>query len=271
MIRCQAWIALILLLVTPASPQQTSNIHITVQVVDQTGANVPKAQLEVSTSEGGALMSTEADVNGKADFELPIGSFDLVIESQGFCPQKRSLKVLGQPIRPITAELKLDACPGPCQAFCITVLGAAPPTPSSSPPGLKAVVEDQSGVRIPLTVIEVWTEKNTLMFSMFTNKWGEATLPLVPGRYRLSASARGFKTSSQVVDYTTDADQSIRVVLAVANQCAGCLSVEREEEIEFERAVPEASIAPEPLQRLFLPGHKLRMRERHRHTGLAHR
>lgn len=88
MIRCQAWIALILLLVTPASPQQTSNIHITVQVVDQTGANVPKAQLEVSTSEGGALMSTEADVNGKADFELPIGSFDLVIESQGFCPKR---------------------------------------------------------------------------------------------------------------------------------------------------------------------------------------
>jgi hypothetical protein len=88
------------------------------------------------------------------------------------------------------AELKLDSCPGPCEFACINVLGAPPVARPLSLPGLRIVVDDQSGVRISLARIDVRNEKNSLAVESIADKWGEATLALDPAKYIVSVEAR---------------------------------------------------------------------------------
>lgn len=201
-----------------------------------------------------------------------MGNFLLLVKSQGFCPQKRSLVISGQP-QTIRAELKVDSCPGPCQAACVTVVStsgitntqAGGRTRGVAHPALKIVVEDNAGVRISLARIGVRTEQRELIEEIISSKFGEAALALEPGKYDVSASAPGFDTSSQVVDLTGHNEQSIKFTLAVGNQCAGCLSIGPDEEIGFEHFIPEEAIPMVSLESLPLPVLKLRISHRWAH------
>jgi hypothetical protein len=191
-------LALLLLQLTYLSAQ-TSDNQVEIQVADQFGAVIPDALIEVAGSQGGALFSTRTGADGKATLDLPRGEFDAVIQSQGFCPQKRTLNVDGRP-KTIRAELKLDSCPGPCQAACITVtpvagtavLSRSTVSHSISQPALKFIVEDQTGVHLSLARIRVFTEKDGFIEEIVANKFGEATVSLVPGPYIFQVDQPGF-------------------------------------------------------------------------------
>ena len=150
-----------------------------------------------------------------------------------------------------------------CLGLTIAVVSAQ----TTPPTVLKMQVEDPTGARIPGASIQVRSKTDQQIAELRANSWGEAVVSLDPDQYTLLVRASGFRSYSQVVSVTSHTDQAIKVVLAVGNQCAGCLSIYREMEIELERAVPESSIAPEPLQSVCPPGHKLRMRGRRRPTG----
>jgi len=177
-------LALLLLQLTYLSAQ-TSDNQVEIQVADQFGAVIPDALIEVAGSQGGALFSTRTGADGNATLDLPRGEFDAVIQSQGFCPQKRTLNVDGRP-KTIRAELKLDSCPGPCQ-------------------------EDQTGVHLSLARIRVFTEKDGFIEEIVANKFGEATVSLVPGPYIFQVDQPGFW---QWVTKTTVAAGSDRLIRA---------------------------------------------------------
>ena len=118
MIRCWIWIAFALISLDAAFAQQNPKTQLTIQVTDVTGAFVPKALIEVGAVPNSAPLATEADRFGKGKFELPMGSYHLLVKSQGFCPYQGSFEVLRQQNQIITANLQINTCPGPCAGFC---------------------------------------------------------------------------------------------------------------------------------------------------------
>ena len=107
-----------------------------------TGANVPNALIEVSSSQNTQTQVSNADGHGKANFDLPFGNYEVLVKSQGFCPFRRFLEPLALPSQIINVKLRIDQCPGPCEIGCVTVesipgvqAAQAPrgPLPSSSP------------------------------------------------------------------------------------------------------------------------------------------
>jgi hypothetical protein len=263
MIPRQTWIVLAFALQAAAFPQETAKSKIVVQVVDQTGARIPQALIEVSTPAGGSLFSTKADAEGKADFNLPVGDFALVVRMQAFCPQKRSLKIVGRPLETITTELRVDSCPGRCQAGCVTVISDQVSTDRPKQRTLTVEVKDRSGALIPGAIVVVRTEKNTPFIEMRTDPLGKAVLPVDPGKYVAFVTERGFMSFSQNVDLTSASDQSIVAVLSVGQSCSGgCPVSSTAEEIEFQHPVPARTIPALALEMLTLPEHKLRMHRR---------
>ena len=259
MIRHQVWIAMMFGLLTPALPELRPRTPIVIQVEDQSGAKVPKARIEVNSAEGFFVVACrDADENGKAEFGLPAGNFLFSVESPGFCPQKGSLEVLDRQPRTITTKLKLDACPGPCEPACVSVMDASPQL------RVKVTVEDQSGARIPGAAVQVH-RKSKRIVEVRADCSGEATVFLNSGKYTIFARAPGFMNYAQAVDFTGDADQSIRAVLRVADIGSG-FPINASDILEPQRAVPEGIlIAPVPLLTVTVPAHKLR------HSLVRHR
>ena len=77
MIPRQTWIVLAFALQAAAFPQETAKSKIVVQVVDQTGARIPQALIEVSTPAGGSLFSTKADERAKLISTFPLATLHL--------------------------------------------------------------------------------------------------------------------------------------------------------------------------------------------------
>jgi carboxypeptidase family protein len=80
-----ALLALLLLQAT-SLPGQTPNNTVEIQVGDRYGAIIPDAQILVAGFQGGVPFSTRTNADGKANFDLPSGEFDIVIQIQGFKP-----------------------------------------------------------------------------------------------------------------------------------------------------------------------------------------
>jgi hypothetical protein len=72
-------LALILASSATVPGQQPANSHVAVQAVDQTGAEIPNAQIQV-VSQSKTLISTTTDQQGKADLNVPEGDFALIIK-----------------------------------------------------------------------------------------------------------------------------------------------------------------------------------------------
>lgn len=251
MIHRQVWIAIIFGLLTPALSQQNLKTPIVIQVLDETGARIPKAQIEVNTSEGFTILCSDADDDGKAKLDLPVGNFLLSVRSQGFCPQKRSLEVPDQQPQTITAKLRVDACPGPCEPVCVAV------SPISPRP-VEVIVEDQSGARIPGATIQVRTSDRTTA-EAHADCSGQSTLWLDPGKYTVLLRAPGFRNYSQIVDLAKDSPQVIKAVLKIADMGSG-YPLNELNVLEPQRAVlDDPSIHSVPLSTVPVPAHKLHL------------
>ena len=227
MIRRRIWIAFSLLSLTTVFAQTYPNTRVTVQITDVTGAGVPRAIVEVIPSPNAQTLTFEADGNGKAEFELSPGNYDLHVKSQGFCPFRRFLEPLNEQNRVVMAKLQIASCPGPCAGSCVTVDSesgnSAYPKPvaqdvQDSQRLLKVIVTDTTG-----TVIQpAWVEATSTSpgefgrpwsASTWTNTLGEASLNLPMGDYVLSVTANGFNKWSTRIEGGAHLNQAIRAKL----------------------------------------------------------
>jgi hypothetical protein len=227
MIRRRIWIAFSLVSLTTVFAQPYTNTRVTVQITDVTGAGVPRAIVEVIPSPNAQTLTYEADGNGKAEFELSPGNYDLHVESQGFCPFRRFLEPLNEQNRVVMAKLQVASCPGPCAGPCVTVYSEsgipAYPKPvaqdvKDSQGLLKVIVTDTTGTVIQPASVEVTSTSpgefgRPWSASTRTNTLGEASLVLPMGDYVLSVTANGFNKWSTRIEGRAHLNQAIRAKL----------------------------------------------------------
>ena len=178
------------------------------------GASVPKALIEVGAAPAGAPLAIEADRFGKGEFELPMGSYRLLVKSPGFCPYKSSVEVLQQQTQIVTAKLQVDSCPGPCQASCIAVYPDPAIQTTQSP--LRHIilkVNDSTGAPIRGARIQIDHSSGGAGDDATTGRDGEAALNLTPGPHVLAISARLFKLLTQQVEVRDAPNQEILAVM----------------------------------------------------------
>jgi len=183
-------------------------------VTDVSGASVPKALIEVGAAPAGAPLAIEADRFGKGEFELPMGSYRLLVKSPGFCPYKSSVEVLQQQTQIVTAKLQVDSCPGPCQASCIAVYPDPAIQTTQSP--LRHIilkVNDSTGAPIRGARIQIDHSSGGAGDDATTGRDGEAALNLTPGPHVLAISARLFKLLTQQVEVRDAPNQEILAVM----------------------------------------------------------
>jgi hypothetical protein len=244
MIRRKIWIAFALVSLNAVFAQQNPKTYVTVQVTDVTGAGVPRATVEVAPSPTAQVLTFEADRNGKAQFELPPGDYDLHVKSQGFCPFRKFLEPLNEQNRLVTAKLQIDSCPGPCAGPCVTVSSESGDQIYPQPGALtvqalqhaiKVIVTDSTGAVVQRANVEAistlpdnfgghWSESTT------TNTLGEASLDLAMGDYVLSVTANGFRKWSTKIVAGAHLNQAIRAEMAstdknVRADCMSCVSL----------------------------------------------
>lgn len=246
-------LALILVSITPALCQQPSSARVRIQVIDQGDASIPNAQIEVRNSRDETILLTKADAAGKADVELPSGDYRLVVSYPAFCPYKSSAHLQSESALSIQAVLKVDTCPGPCQAACIEVTPTHPVSPV-----LKIVVVDPPGGFIPDAVIQIRSDLDVLLAEARTDQHGLAELTLAQARYRIHVGASGFESWTSPVNLTSGSDQTLRAELRLANTCSPCLTVSAPEEIPFQHYAPVVELPTLPLESITLRANRLR-------------
>ena len=217
------WVALALISLDAVHAQQNPKAQLTVQVRDVSGANVPNALIEVSSSQNTQTQVSNADGHGKANFDLPFGNYEVLVKSQGFCPFRRFLEPLALPSQIINVKLRIDQCPGPCEIGCVTVESIPGVQAAQAPRGPLTIViaTDETGTAIQGAGVEV---VSTLpgkfgwpwAVSSITNTLGEVSFGLPSGEYILSVTADGFKKWSEHIDGGTRVNQTIRAKLVVA-------------------------------------------------------
>lgn len=245
------WASLIVSLIVPAFSQKIPKTPILIRVEDQTGAKIPKAQVEVSTSDGNSVYCDFADDDGKAKLNLPTGKYLWSVHMQGFCPQKASFELLDEQPREITARMKWDTCPGPCEPACVTVIAA------STQSRLEVTVEDQSGARVPGAMVQVHANSSRIA-EVRTDCSGKAALFLNSGKYTILVRGHGFTNYSDEMVFERGVDQAIRAVLKVGQSGSG-FPVNTANILEPQRAVADnVSIKYVLLATVPVPAHKLR-------------
>jgi len=213
------WIAFALISLDAIAGQQNPNAQITVQVTDVTGAFVPKALIEVSATQSGPPMTREADESGKGKFELPIGSYHLLVKSPGFCSYKGPVEVLKQQNQIFTAKLQVDTCPGPCEVACIAVL----PEPETQVT-LTVLVTDQSGAVIPGAHVVASNQATGMRFQAVASATGEAVVPLDPGVYALRVEARAFQIyEEKEVQAKMPMQKAVTLAISPLIECGPCV------------------------------------------------
>ena len=227
MIRRRIWITFSLVSLATVFAQSYPNTRVTVQITDVTGAAVPRAAVEVIPSHSAQTQTFQADGNGKAEFELSPGNYDLHVESQGFCPFRRFLEPLNEQNRMVVAKLQVASCPGPCAGPCVTVYSESgiPGRPKhvaqdvqDSQSLLNVIVTDTTGTAIQPAWVEVTSTSpgefgRPWSATTRTNTLGEASLDLPMGDYVLSVTANGFNKWSTKIEGGAHLNQAIRAKL----------------------------------------------------------
>jgi hypothetical protein len=114
-----ASIAAVLLVASAAcASQQPVLSHLTITIVDKSGAVVPGATVIVTDSDTKAQTQKVADANGMAEFDVPVGSYQLDMLHSGF----KTLRILHIDLanglsQSVTGQLEIadQGCSVPCR------------------------------------------------------------------------------------------------------------------------------------------------------------
>src|SRR5438477_11254481 len=86
------WLVMALLMSVPLYAQRETGVAVTGTFVDQTGAVLPSAAVELRNAAGTALQSTTSTQTGEFTFQgIPPGRYDVVATFEGF--QQTAVKV----------------------------------------------------------------------------------------------------------------------------------------------------------------------------------
>jgi hypothetical protein len=111
-----------------AGAQQSSQTHLTIQVIDPTGARIPGARIAIASPPSKSESALISDNNGQAMFNLPAGGYLLVVTAPAFEKLTRQIDVQDAANQAIQATLKIGSVSGP------TMVAFAPPdVPLGSP------------------------------------------------------------------------------------------------------------------------------------------
>ena len=103
-------------------------------------------------------------------------------------------------------------------ALCVTaspcILASAQESPTNA--SVAGQVVDPSGAAIPDTTVTAVQSSTNQPYTFRTDSQGRFRFSLLPpGRYRLTASARGFAQNSQMIDLSVGSAFNLRVQLSV--------------------------------------------------------
>src|ERR1700680_1799473 len=77
-------------------------------VVDPTGAGVPGAQVTIHKTDGAYSRTAASDSSGAFRFSArPPGSFEVLVQSEAFTPEKTEIKIADRAPAPLRITLKL--------------------------------------------------------------------------------------------------------------------------------------------------------------------
>lgn len=199
--------------------QQGLNSHLEIHVSDQSGAVVPRARVVITSSADSLAAVGHADSKGIAAFDLPAGSYELMVISRGFYFKAQHITTLGRETQSISAHLEVDACPGPGHPTCVEVLPSAEQESDSSADGaahLTAfVVTDSTGEPISGAAIEASGTHTNISARASTDEGGLAELKLPPGQYTVSTAARFFQQWKKDVVIRNASRQNVRIEMDV--------------------------------------------------------
>ena len=242
---------------------QPVKILVQIHVDDGSGADLPHAKIKLTPLASPASgVYGETNDFGNASLELSPGNFQVLVSLESFCPHQWSLEIPREQTLNLTFSLRV----GPCHISTVEVFGApgssqpeSPGPPSETTP-FEVFVNDTFGVRITIVDVKASCPDARLTVGTTTgDPPGQAKIALGKGECTISARALGFNPWSLKMNSQQQASRSVTAVLGIANQCAGCLSVERDHQIEFERMAPEETIRELVLKTAALPARKVGM------------
>jgi len=181
--------ALVLFAVTPAPNlhAQTWNSHLEGMVLDQSGAAIPTASLELRNPATGQIRRTQTDENGFYTFPfLPVGSYEMKIAKAGFVSKVVRGLVLrvGEPAR---LNIRLEIAPARSEIQ----VDARPPLVEAASPAIGDEIENRRVALLPL---------NGREFSQLALLAAGATPPYPNGstqQFNTPAMGLGFSVNGQ--------------------------------------------------------------------------
>jgi hypothetical protein len=265
MARSEVRIILALLSICGTLSSQPPATSIQIRTDDRQGATLPGAKIELSPLRGsGAGLTAETDSEGNANLDVPGGSYQVLVSRESFCPRRWAVEIPNQRTLNLAFSLRV----GPCHVSTVEVIGAPDsghaesPGPIRETSNLQVLVKDVTGAIVSNADVQARCADSGLTSETKADAEGHALVTLGAGNCMVSVQARGFNGFAQTVDLAGKSHQILTSVLSVGNQCAGCLSIEATEEIEFQRLVPEEAILALPMELAILPVRRLRMHRR---------
>jgi hypothetical protein len=210
--------AFLIALAPIARAQQNSQSLVTVQVTDLSGAPIPGAQVEAAPLCTVPLVG-QTDNLGKISFNLEPGPWDtrLTVASPGFCPEKKTIRVLDQPTQAIPVELELGGCPTKCTPICVTVESTGAPKPAQG--RIDVLVTDTTGAVFPGARVEVDPLLPMPGPVLKADSKGRASLDLPGGIHALTVTGPGFYPWTDQIDVSGATNQIIEAVLQAEPIC----------------------------------------------------
>jgi hypothetical protein len=264
--RCGLRAILALLILCGTVSPQVRLTSIQVRVDDGHGAAIPGAKIDLSPRTGaGTGPSAETDYEGNAILQVPVGSYQVLVSSKSFCPRRWGVEI---PSRQ-TLKLAFSLHVGPCNVSTVEVTGAPDsghaesPGPARETSSLKVLVTDASGAVVSNADVQARCVDSGLTSETTSDAEGRALVALGAGKCAVSVQARGFESFSQTLDLAGRPHQAVTAVLKVGQSCSGlCPVVNADEEIEFQRFIPEEAILAIPIEPVVLPARRLHFHRR---------
>ena len=248
--------ALILISTTLALPQDPS-AHLSVTVIDRTGAAIAGAEIAM---DGQLKASTKADTKGEATLAMVPGKHNLSIKARVFKPWSREIELDGNTNQSVVAVLDVDCERSTCDVI-VTSNELSAQTARQVP--LNVTVTDQSGAPVAHALVHARPDDSTSPIEVQADARGVAALSLPSGPYIVSVNAPSFRTWRSTINLT--AAQSITAELLISAPGSGFV-INEEKTIQTERPIFDVSIPLEPLESLIdWPAHKVRRFGRSHH------
>ena len=255
----------LLILCGTVSPQVRLT-SIQVRVDDGHGAAIPGAKIDLSPRTGASAgPSAETDYEGNAILQVAVESYQVLVSSKSFCPRRWGVEIPSQQALKLAFSLHV----GPCNVSTVEVTGAPnsgqaeSPGPVRETSSLKVLVTDVIGAVVSNADVQARCAGSGLTSETTSDAEGRALVALGAGECTVSVQARGFESYLQTVDHPGDSHQAVTAVLKVGQSCSGlCAVVNADDEIEFQRFVPEEAILAIPIELVVLPARRLHFHRR---------